>query len=261
MAFWHRHKNREELLAEPFPEAWESLLQRNLALFGLLSATEQAKARKIVQVMVPEKNWEGCNGLEVTDEMKVTIAAQASLMLLGMEHDYFSRVPTILVYPSGFHVPADRWQQESGGGMDASGQAVYRGPVILAWDEAIAEGRDPRFGSNVVIHEFAHQLDYLDGYMDGTPELPDRATAEHWEQVIASEYKSHLRDLRLGHRTLLGEYAGTNRTEFFAVVCERFFTVPMHLRRAHPDMYELLTGFFHLDPTLWFHGLRSNPNQ
>lgn len=256
MAFWHWHNNREDLLAQPFPEAWESYLRDNVAHFGLLSPTEQAAVRKIVQVMVPEKSWEGCHGLEATDEMKVTIAAQASLMLLGIEHDYFSRVRTVLIYPSGFHVPADRWQADSGGGMDASGQAIYRGPVILAWDEALGEARDPGYGSNVVIHEFAHQLDFLDGYMGGTPELPDRQQAEHWEQVMASEFKNHVHNLRTGHRTLLGEYAGSNRTEFFAVVCERFFTVPMHLRRAHPDLYELLISFFHLDPEKWFRGQR-----
>jgi len=249
MHLW-RHHNREQLLAEPFPEGWDTAIERNVAHFELLNKEEQASLRQIVKVVVAEKNWEGCQDLVVTDEMKVTIAAQAGLMLLGMEHDYFDRVPTILIYPSGFSVPTDRWQQ--GGGFAASGQAVYRGPVILAWDEVQAEGRHPARGNNVVIHEFAHQLDFLDGYMDGTPEVADPELARRWEQVIAREYKNLLHDLRSGHRTILGEYAGTNKTEFFAVACERFFTIPEPMRASHPELYELLANFFRIDPTRWF---------
>jgi MtfA peptidase len=249
---WFRKHHRERILAEPFPENWNAFLESNVAHFRLLSPEQQAALKGIVQVVVAEKSWEGCQGLQVSDEMKVTVAAQAGVMLLGMDHDYFSRVRTILLYPSGFNIPEDPFHQDGQGGIDASGQAVYRGPVILAWDEALAEGRDPSCGSNVVMHEFAHQLDFLDGYVDGMPEIPDRRLAERWEQVVAIEYQNLLHELRMDHDTLLGEYAGSNIGEFFAVACERFFTVPTLLKRAHPELYDLFAGFYRLDPTTWF---------
>ena len=253
---WGAKHAREKLLAQPFPEGWDRFLQRNVAHFHLLTVNEQARLENIVRVMTAEKYWEGCQGLEVTDEMKVTITAQAGLMLLGMEHNYFDRLPTILLYPSGFRIPHDRWQ-ESGGEIDAAGQAVYRGPVILAWNEALAEGRDLSSGDNVVIHEFAHQLDFLDGYAGGTPELADPKLAERWESVMSTAYAGHLHDLRRDRQTILGEYAGSNRTEFFAVVSERFFTVPATLQRHYPALYDLLVAFYRIDPIKWFRTKRN----
>ena len=248
---WGFRRSRQKLLAQPFPQEWEDYLQRNLAYFRKLTAEEQARLRKTVQVMFAEKSWEGCHDLVVTQEMKVTISAQAGLMLLGIEHSYFDRVPTILVYPSGFRIPQDRFREGSGGDEDVIGQAVYRGPVILAWDEVLPQGRNPSMGENVVIHEFAHQLDFLDGYGGGTPEIADPKQAEHWEQVMGKAYEDHLHDLRMDRNTLLGEYAGSNQTEFFAVVCERFFMSPRQLRRFYPALSELLIGYFGLDPAKW----------
>src|SRR5262249_2080298 len=156
----------------------------------------------------------------------------------------------ILVYPSGFRIPQDRFRGDSGSD-DVIGQAVYRGPVVLAWDEVLDHGRHPGMGENVVIHEFAHQLDFLDGYGGGTPEIADQKQAEHWEEVMGKAYEKHLHDLRMDRDTLLGEYAGSNRTEFFAVVCERYFMAPSQLRRFYPQLYELLAGYFKLDPLAW----------
>src|SRR5580698_4221877 len=113
MHLW-RHNDREHILSQPFPDGWDSTIVRNVGHFRLLAEDEKASLRQIVKVLVAEKSWEGCQDLQITDEIKVTIAAQAGLMLLGMEHDYFDRVPTILVYPSGFSIPADRWQQGGG---------------------------------------------------------------------------------------------------------------------------------------------------
>jgi MtfA peptidase len=251
---WGAKHAREKLLAQPFPAGWNSFLERNVAYFRRLEPDEQVRIRKVAHVMAAEKTWEGCHDLEVTEEMKVTIGGQAGLMLLGMEHSYFDRVPTILVYPSGFRIPQDRFQEGAGGFEGVIGEAVYRGPVILAWDEVVAQGRHPAQGENVVIHEFAHQLDFLDGYAGGTPELPDAKQAEHWERVMAVAYENHLHDLRMDRETLLGEYAGSNRTEFFAVVCERFFMTPKQFRRFYPELQELLLGYFGVDPIKWAKG-------
>ena len=245
---WGGKHAREKLLAQPFPNGWDAYLEGNIAFFRKLSAGEQARLRNIVRVMVAEKSWEGCHDLQLTDEMKVTIAGQAGLMLLGIDHSYFDRVPTILVYPSGFRIPRDRFREGSDGVI---GEAVYHGPVILAWDEVLPQGRHPSLGESVVIHEFAHQLDFLDGYAGGTPEIPDAKQAEHWEEVMASAYANHLHDLQTGRETLLGEYAGSNRTEFFAVVSERYFMTPKLCKRSYPDLYDLLLSYYRVEPIKW----------
>jgi Mlc titration factor MtfA (ptsG expression regulator) len=248
---WFGLFQRKKLLARPFPEDWEAILLRNVAHFRLLSQDEQVRLRSIVQVLTAEKRWEGCGGLQITDEMKVTIAAQAGLMLLGIEHDYFGRVSSILVYPSAFIIPRGDWMDEPDPKYAAMGQAVYRGPVILAWDAVLAEGRDPAGGVNLVIHEFAHQLDFLDGSHNGTPDLPGRELAERWHEVMTSEYEQLQWDVRKGRDTFLGDYAAQNETEFFAVASERFFTLPEQLRQYHPALYDVLAEYYRVDPTQW----------
>jgi Mlc titration factor MtfA (ptsG expression regulator) len=205
--------------------------------------------------LVAEKSWEGCAGLPVTEEMKVTIAAQAGLMLLGMAHDYFSRILSVLVYPSAFELPLEDWEDEAGRrGLPVAGQAVYDGPVILAWDAVLTEGRDPTAGRNLVIHEFAHHLDFLDGYSNGTPELHGQRQSERWRGVMTAEYTRLQRDLRRGRETFLGNYAAAREAEFFAVASERFFTRPDRLRHYHPSLYELLAEYYGTEPIRWFAG-------
>jgi len=242
----------DELLSHSMPEDWGQYLVRNVAHFRLLNSEERARLCFDTQKLIAAKYWEGCGGQQVTDEVKVTIAAQACLMLLGMEHDCFSRVQSVLVYPSGFLIPTGDWMDDYEEAQAADGQAVYRGPVILAWDAVQAEGQDPSSGNNVVIHEFAHQLDYLDGYINGTPELASEDQDQRWRQVMTSEYSSLVRAVRRGHNTLLGEHAARIETEFFAVASERFFTVPERLKRYHRALYDVLAEFYALDPIKWF---------
>jgi Mlc titration factor MtfA (ptsG expression regulator) len=244
--------DREDFAPQPFFEEWESYLHQNVAHFSLLDETEQNRLRADLSVLVAEKNWEGCRGLQITEEMQVTIAAQASLLLLHLEHDYFSRVSSILVYPSGFVIPFGLETGESEWTFAARGQAVYRGPVILAWDTALAEGRDPSTGQNLVIHEFAHQLDFLDGEFNGTPELADPSREERWGEVMLAEYTRLRRDLRRGRQTFLGDYASKDEGEFFAVASERFYTRPERLRHLHPELYDVLVEYYGVDPIRWF---------
>lgn len=242
----------DEFSAQPIPEEWEQYLLRNVAHFHLLNEEERARLCFDTDNLIAAKYWEGCGGLRVTEEMKVTIAAQACLMLLGMEHDYFRRVTSVLIYPSTFLIPHGEWMDDFEGAQAAAGQAVYRGPVILAWDAVQAEGQDPQSGNNVVIHEFAHQLDFLDGSMNGTPELVREDLAERWHDVMTSEYARLLRANRKRRDTFLGDQAAWNETEFFAVASERFFTLPEHLRHFHPRLYEVLADYYGVDPIRWF---------
>jgi Mlc titration factor MtfA (ptsG expression regulator) len=247
--------DEETAQSEPLPSDWIAILESNVFHYRLLSETERSRLSNDARTMIEEKSWEGCGGLSVTDEMKVTIAAQACLMLLGREHDGFSRVISILVYPSGFQAIDDTWQNEGWGPAALAGQAVYHGPVILAWDIVLAEGRDPSAGRNLVIHEFAHQLDFVDGYADGTLDLGGKE-AERWNQTLTAEYNRLRREIRQGHETFLGDYAATNKTEFFATASERFFTQPEKLRHYHSQLYELLAATYAIDPERWFSKMR-----
>src|SRR5262245_48837435 len=199
---WLARRRRAKLLATPFPVEWLGYLERNVPLYARLNAREQAKLSDDLRVLVAEKNWEGCGGLVMTDEVKVTIAAHAALLLLGIEHDYFARVMSILVYPTGFRSP-DGWTRADGVvdmTVGALGQAWYDGPVVLAWDSVLEDGRDPRDGLNVVLHEFAHARDYLDGVADGTPRLRRKGDYARWQEVMTREFERLKAEAELGTR-------------------------------------------------------------
>jgi hypothetical protein len=248
---WYRRRHRKRLLAETFPADWEEVLTRNVAHYSLVTPEERSKLRNDLRILATEKNWEGCDGLLITEEIKVTIAAQAALMLLGMKHDYFDQVLSIVVFPTAFEMLREEWHDQKQKYI-AAGQAVYRGPVLLSWDQALEEGRDPSLGRNVVIHEFAHQLDYLDGLVNGVPVLDGPQQTAQWSEVMTEEFYALRRDLRRGRETFLGDHAASNATEFFAAVSERFFTVPDQLREHYPEVYEVLAGYYQIEPANWF---------
>ncbi len=246
-------RRRRKLLAEPFPAWWEGLLRRNVGHYPLLRPPEQARLRDTLRVLIAEKNWEGCGGQHITDEIKVTVAAGASLLLLGVEHDYFARVDSIIVYPDTFQTPAaeDGWEDDFLSETVAEGQAVYRGPVILGWRHVLDESRDPTCGHNVVIHEFAHQLDYLDDTINGTPPLATKADEERWVRVMTAALRGHRDHLKRRVQTFFSEQAGDNETEFFADASEAFYCRPHDLFAEAPEVYEVLMSYYRVDPRGW----------
>ena len=254
MLHWFRERRRRRLLAEPFPESWESVIQKNVAHDDWLDPEERRHLRDLLRIFVSEKRWEGCGGLSLNDEIRVTIAAQACLLILNLPHDYYRSVRTILVYPStvvapprplgAFEVPT----RPVAGPLPILGEAQLRGPVILVWDAVQRTGRHPESGHNVVYHEFAHKLDMLDGRADGTPPLHGRDEIRRWAEVCSREYLA-LRDRAArGKPGLLDTYAATNEAEFFAVATEEFFDRPVALRTRHPELYEVLQLFYRQDP-------------
>jgi len=245
---------RRQLLAESFPEEWEAWLASHVAHYSLLNSGEKARLRDAARIMIAEKSWQGCDGLKVTDLMKLTIAAQAALLLLGLDHDYFSHVLSVALFPSRFETPAE-YGQERGG--SALGRAVDYGTVFLSWDTALTEARDPSNGHNLVIHEFAHQLDFLDGYTNGTPVLRGREQTQQWQQVMQGAFQRLRRSLQLGQKTFLGSYAATNLAEFFSVASERFFCCPAGLRQNHPELFDVLATYYGVNPSLWFEAKRT----
>lgn len=250
---WLKKRRRAKLLSQPFSDDWLRMLEAHVAPYRLLSTEQQSRLRDYVRVFIAEKNWEGCNGLTLTDEMRVTIAGYACLMLLGLEHDYFSHVLSVLVYPTGFRAPMRK--QLAGvvleGEVALDGEAVYRGTVILSWREIEDDVRHPWDGENLIVHEFAHQLDMLNRQIDGTPPLHSRDQAERWHEVMTEEFNRLIGDTRRGRPTLINAYGTTNEAEFFAVTTECFFDAPWELREEHPKLYALLQEYYGQDPATW----------
>lgn len=246
---WLRQRRRRRILATPFPSDWLRYLRRNLPQYNLLTPAEQESLRDATRVFVAEKNWEGCRGLKVTDEMKVTIAGHACLMVLGLDGEPFRNVLSILIYPSGYAVPEERWQQGWSivGESDRLGEAWYRGPVILSWNDVRYDSRHPGAGRNLVWHEFAHQIDMLDRSTNGTPPLESLREREQWHQVMTTEYQQLVEDAEEGRATLLDTYGASSEAEFFAVASECFFDCPIDLRDEHPGLYALLRGYYRQD--------------
>jgi Mlc titration factor MtfA (ptsG expression regulator) len=220
----------------------------------MLEDAQRARLRALIQVFIAEKHWESAGGLELTDEIRVTISAQACLLLLGLPHNYYRNVTSIIVYPSTV-VPPQRqpgFFENALTPLEAAqpiiGQAVRRGPVIIVWDAALHGGRHPSSGHNVIYHEFAHKLDMLDGAADGTPPLRDRAEYHDWVQVCSREYLRLKHDTEKGKKSFLNAYGSTNEAEFFAVATEQFFDQPRLMMAHAPDLYRVLQAYYRQDP-------------
>ncbi|MDG1896870.1 MAG: zinc-dependent peptidase [Fuerstiella sp.] len=252
---WLRRRRRRNLTAQPFPEEWNEIVRTNVFHDQRLSDGLRNQLRKLIRVFVAEKNWEGCNGFAVTDEVKVTIAAQACLLALGLQDVYFDHVLSILVYPDSYiaqTVETTRAGVVVERGHARLGEAWWRGPVILSWSDVLAGGRRVSPGRNLVFHEFAHQLDMMNGRMvDGTPPLETKEDLQRWVEVLEPEYKQLVERCRRGHQGVIDCYGTTNVAEFFAVVTEVFFERPQSLSSHHPHVYDELRGFFQLDPLSW----------
>jgi Mlc titration factor MtfA (ptsG expression regulator) len=254
-------RRRRTLRSQPFPPIWRRYLEENVAIYSRLPGADQRELEGHILVFLVEKYFEGCGGLELTDEIKVTIAGQACLLLLHRETDYYPGLRTILVYPSGYFAevrstgPAGRVIE----GTDTRfGESWHTpgagGPVVLSWRDAKAGGADPADGRNLVFHEFAHQLDGESGAVEGAPLLRERSMYTPWARVLGREYQALIRDLQTARPTLLNPYGATSPAEFFAVATETFFERPVEMRAQHPELYEQLRAFYEQDPASLYPG-------
>jgi Mlc titration factor MtfA (ptsG expression regulator) len=253
MASFLARRRRNRLRESPFPRLWLEIIARNVGIFARLPKADQRELQGHIQVLLAEKNWEGCGGLELDDEIRVTIAAQASLLLLHRDADYFPRVTSILVYPTSY---VARGERSIGGGIWEEGEEErlghtqqQLGAVVLAWDAALHGARGVSDGQNVVLHEFAHQLDFENNVTDGTPILSDPAQYASWARVLGREFERLRRPQPDHEAPFLDEYGAQNPAEFFAVATEFFFEKPRELKRRHPELYEELRAFYRQDPT------------
>lgn len=245
-----KERRRKAICERPFLAEWETIVRDNVPYFERLGAEDQDKLRDLIKIFLEEKRFEGCGGLDIDDEIRVTIAAQACILILRHD-DLYPDLEVVLVYPSTY---VDKRPRTVEGGIVIDepevrlGESWSRGVVVLAWDAVLHGATDLRDGKNVVFHEFAHQLDTEDGAADGAPVLEKRVAYGPWARVLGAAYNGLVRDEREGEHTLLDTYGATNPAEFFAVVTEMFFERPKALRTRHPALYEQLRGFYQQDP-------------
>lgn len=249
------NRKREKLKSESLPAHWRTILHRTFPLFNRLNDDDKHELLGHINVFLAEKHFEGCGGLELTDEIRVTIAAQACLLLLHRDTDYYPNLTSILVYPSGYTAHESRY---IGGGLWEEGPEDRLGhtahnlrALVIAWDAARHGADDPSDGENVVLHEFAHQLDFENRSADGTPDLETRAEYESWSRVMAAEFERLRQSIPHNYDTVLDIYGAQNPTEFFAVATEAFFERPRALKSRHPELYEALSRFFRQDPVTY----------
>jgi Mlc titration factor MtfA (ptsG expression regulator) len=250
---WWRRLARADVVAAEFPEEFRDYVRRRVPCAALLDAAELGKLEALIRIFNAEKSFEGGGGLIITEEMRIAVAARACLLVLHrieLDEPLYPGLDTIIVYPSTYRA---KLRHKEGfvvvEGLQARlGESWTRGVVVLSWDAVLAGAANLSDGRDVVLHEFAHQLDGADGEMDGTPELDDREHYGAWSEV-ASEAYAELRDAVERHRkTTIDPYGATNPPEFFAVVVELFFEKPSQLSDRYPDLYAELALFFKFDP-------------
>jgi Mlc titration factor MtfA (ptsG expression regulator) len=246
-----KKKHRMRLMSMPLSPSWLSIIEKNVPYYSCLSKEKRRRLGGLVQVFLDEKHFEGCGGLRITDEIRLTIAAQACILLLGLRNDFYPELQSILVYPHAYFAPMKRVLPD-GTVLETAqkrlGETWSKGSLVLAWDDVKRSTIDIHDGHNVVFHEFAHQLDYESGAAEGAPRLPSRSRYSAWARVLGAEYESLIADILHHRKTLLDSYGATNPAEFFAVVTEFFFEKPVQLKKRHPAMYDQLRLFYNQDP-------------
>jgi Mlc titration factor MtfA (ptsG expression regulator) len=235
------------------PDDWSEIVDERVAVWQLLEDDERDRLRDSADWLLRHKHWEAANGFALTDEITVTVAVQAALLVLGRSLDDYREVSAVIVYPTAMRSSGVHAGPVAGtlidGDLPVLGEAHdRRGPVLLAWDDAEAAARRPGQGQNVVFHEFAHKLDMWDGLADGTPRLERQEDLDRWVEVSTEAYDGLVRG---DHRPPLRPYGATNPAEFFAVATEAFFDVPEALERHEPALYAAMRGYYGQDPAAW----------
>lgn len=258
MSFWARLAawlNPPDPGPVVFEPAWQGILEANIPLYGRLPVERREALHERITAFVRDKHFEGCNGLELNDEIVLTIAGQACVLTLGHAGDPFPKLRTVLVYPTAYRAVSE---ESRGAGVVMRretvrfGESWANGTVILAWDAVLRDAGNCFDGHNVTFHEFAHQLDQADGRSDGTPPLPTPQRYGRWTTVLGAGHADLERMAAKGKRTVLDTYGATNPAEFFAVATEAFFEKPRQLQRKQPELYAELQAYYGLDPTAWF---------
>ena len=245
---------RKRLLGKEVSSDELQLLDQALWQATHLTSEHREQLVRWSRVFVAEKTWEGCNGLAITDAMKTCVAATAGLMVLAYPDWYFDKTATILIHPSPYKVRVDpkvlssTFHAEIGGEFHRAGETIYRGPVVLNWRDIQFAKKDSNDGHHLVIHEFSHQLDMINGpNADGLPPLPGKIDEDGWRIAMREEYKKARDMVSQGFRVRIDDYGLTQESEFFAVASELYFQVPHELAEYHPNVFKLLKQFYVTD--------------
>ena len=243
-----------EQVEDVFKDEWRDLLEANVPLYSLLPEDVKLRLHERVARFVESTRFEGCNGLELTEGMILTVAAQACLLVLNREGEPYPELKNVYLYPTTFssiQKSRDAMGIVTEREVHRLGESWETGTVILAWDSVEQGARNIHDARNVTFHEFAHQLDHEDGETDGAPGLPSRQAYRSWGRVFRENYADFLKQVEAGKRTLIDDYGATNPAEFFAVVTETFFEKPRQLQKKHPALYGEMLGFYGVNPAEW----------
>lgn len=250
---WPRYK-LSRAVEEPFPKLWRKVLNRNFPVYRRMPADLQLQLKKRIKQFIHEKTFIACAGLELSDEIRITIAASACLLLLNRETDVYDGLDYILVYPDAFLVKRESIDEvglSSEKHTGVLGESWSNGKVILSWADVLIGNKDFTDGKNVALHEFAHQLDHESGSTNGSPFLGDTSRYERWAAVFTVEYERLIQAVYQGENTLIDQYGATNPAEFFAVATETFFEKPVQMARQHAALFSELQGYYRVDPRDW----------
>lgn len=236
---------------QPIPRLWRSIVQSQVPLTRRLTPPQHERLLLKMQQLIEGCRWEGCGGLRLTEDMQVIVAAHACLLVLEHPGDPYPDLDNILIYPGTFRPRRFSWTPaaESHNDEPALGESWKHGVVILAWDSALAGATDPSDGQNVVLHEFAHQLDIASGGADGTPRLPAATALSSWSTMLEGDFERLCHEAETGSQGVLDHYGATDHAEFFAVATEAFFERPAELQRERPVLYDALRSYYRQDPT------------
>jgi Mlc titration factor MtfA (ptsG expression regulator) len=242
------------VLARPLAPGQLAIIERNVDQYRGMPAPLRQQLQRLVKQFLHQKRFVGCAGLELTEEMRVTIAAQACLLLLNRPSRVYPGLHTVLVYPGAFLVP--RREQDAAGVVtetrqDLLGESWGDGRVVLSWEHVRRAGLEPEGPHNVVLHEFAHQLDSESGSNNGAPWLGSPERYRSWSETLSRDFELLRRDAWFGYRDVLDPYGATNPAEFFAVATESFFEQPHALASRHPALYAEFQAYYRVDPRDW----------
>jgi Mlc titration factor MtfA (ptsG expression regulator) len=241
-------------MENPLPACWDAIIRQRVPYSSCLPPELQDRLRGLIQVFLDEKGYEGCGGVRITDEIRLTIAGHACILLLGGQSDMYPKLRTILVYPRAYTAPAIRREPDgtvTEGLQGRSGESWSFGSIVLSWQDALRDSADLMRGRNVIFHEFAHQLDFESGSGQGAPILPRGAKYSDWARIFSGEYESLIHSLELDRPSVLDKYGTLNPAEFFAVATEAFFLKPNDLAAKHPELYAQLKLYYRQDPILY----------
>lgn len=259
LALWWPDFRLRRAIAQPFPDAWRAIVARNLPPFSALTVEQQQRLLLLVQQFLLEKRFFGCDGFEISDEVRLTIAANAALLLLNRSGPLFPALDYVLVYPAEFVVDVvevDEAGVEHREAQSRAGESWQQGKIILSWRDVAWDVRHWDDGQNVVLHELAHQLDDMFGGVDGVPRLADAAQHRQWQQLLRAEFGFHCAavaraDTGQEEDPFLDPYGASGPHEFFAVITEAFFEQAEIFSTQHAQLFEALSRFYGVDPRAW----------